>query len=1028
MRRLSVWISVLALVLLAGSGDASAAAPVFGSVVAIGGNASDIALDEINGVLYIANFGTGAIDVLSLADNTIHTSISVPANPGAIALSPGSQYLLVAQYGNGSSSPQASNTVTSINLAEQTSQSFDTGDPPLGVAFAGNGQAIVVTTTSVLMMNPASGTTLVLDTFANMAMTLPVPLATFPGEIVQTALATSGDGNTVWGIASANTGMQIIYRYSAPANSIAVETYSSSPASLPRISSSADGSTAMVGYTLLSAGGYIQARYPNVLTSANITGVAVDSAHATIYGQFPDTFQPTGPPGSAGGTALPSMVILDADNLTYRDRVSIPQDMVGRALLNAAGTVLYAISESGVMILPVGNLNNYHRLSTSQESLLVGSSFCVGGVLSQSLTITDPGGGSTDFSISPSHAGVTITPSSGTTPATVQVQVDPSFFSATGTTAVTLTISSLTAVNFPPPVQLMVNRPGPSQHGTIVDQPGVLTDILPDPARNRFYVLRQDRNQLLVFDGTSSNLITTLRTGTTPNMMSFTSDGNYLMVANDNAQIVSVFDLNALAASAPIVLPGGHYARSIAQSKAATLALVRNEGPPSTSIPLACSGGCIDSINFPVRTAAPLPALGVWANSVSPTAVLTPSPSGGNILLASPDGNVLLYSAAVNGFFASRQDFTALSGGFAASDYQTYVVGNYTFDSSLVPTGTILASTAGPASGFFFTGQGGYIASGTSPSAPGLLEQIASVPGGTATSVLMTEAPLEPGTTPVATPPSVVASAAPSFTRTVAPLPESGTVIVLTTSGFTVMASSYPAPAPPVVSAVVSAADGTATLAPGSWVSIYGQNLSTVTTGGGQVPLATALGNTCMTENGLPVPLLFVSPGQVNAQLPYSIVGGATLSVYTPSGASGGFPLTVQPAAPSIFMSGTAGPETGIATIIRDDNGQLVTATNPIHPKDSLTIYLAGMGQTTPFVVEGQAAPSQPLAYAVIQPYVTLGTAQLTVLYAGLVPGEVGVYQINAYVPTGLPEGLSIPLAISQGGATTTVYVRVVTN
>ena len=30
-------------------------------------------------------------------------------------------------------------------------------------------------------------------------------------------------------------------------------------------------------------------------------------------------------------------------------------------------------------------------------------------------------------------------------------------------------------------------------------------DILADPARNRFYVLRQDKNQVLVFDGSTYN-------------------------------------------------------------------------------------------------------------------------------------------------------------------------------------------------------------------------------------------------------------------------------------------------------------------------------------------------------------------------------------------------------------------------------------------------------------------------------------------------------------------------------------------
>jgi len=55
-----------------------------------------------------------------------------------------------------------------------------------------------------------------------------------------------------------------------------------------------------------------------------------------------------------------------------------------------------------------------------------------------------------------------------------------------------------------------------------------------------------------------------------------------------------------------------------------------------------------------------------------------------------------------------------------------------------------------------------------------------------------------------------------------------------------------------------------------------------------------------------------------------------------------------------------------------------------------------------------------------------LGGALLNLSYAGLVPGEVGVYQINASVPFKVPEGMNIPLVINQGGSSTTLEVRVV--
>src|SRR5438132_9907049 len=72
----------------------------FGRAVPIGGQASDIAIDEGRGVLYIANFTANTIDVMSLADNTISTSINVAPQPGSLALSPDGQYLVIAHFGN----------------------------------------------------------------------------------------------------------------------------------------------------------------------------------------------------------------------------------------------------------------------------------------------------------------------------------------------------------------------------------------------------------------------------------------------------------------------------------------------------------------------------------------------------------------------------------------------------------------------------------------------------------------------------------------------------------------------------------------------------------------------------------------------------------------------------------------------------------------------------------------------------------------------------------------------------------------
>jgi uncharacterized protein (TIGR03437 family) len=171
---------------------------------------------------------------------------------------------------------------------------------------------------------------------------------------------------------------------------------------------------------------------------------------------------------------------------------------------------------------------------------------------------------------------------------------------------------------------------------------------------------------------------------------------------------------------------------------------------------------------------------------------------------------------------------------------------------------------------------------------------------------------------------------------------------------------------------------------------------------------------------------VFVSSSQINAQMPAQAVGNVVIQVHTPGGVSDNFNLTVPPTAPAVFMSGTAGPETDLPVIVRDQNNLLVTDSNPIHRNDAITIYLTGCGQTSPPVGDGLPAPANPLALALTVPAVSLGGTQLSINFAGLAPGQVGVCQINATVPNSTPTGLGMPLVISQGGSVQSLGLRVV--
>src|SRR5262249_40315605 len=139
-----------------------------------------------------------------------------------------------------------------------------------------------------------------------------------------------------------------------------------------------------------------------------------------------------------------------------------------------------------------------------------------------------------------------------------------------------------------------------------------------DPIRDRFYVLRQDKNSVLVFDGSSYQQIATLRTGNTPVQMALTRDNRYMIVTNDNSQIANVYDLEALQPSVPILFPPGHYPRSIAVSNGSILAAVRSASGPHA----------IDRVDFQARLANKLPTLGIFNNEIDAETVLAASPSG----------------------------------------------------------------------------------------------------------------------------------------------------------------------------------------------------------------------------------------------------------------------------------------------------------------------------------------------------------------------------------------------------------------
>ena len=1016
-----LWKVVLAAPLLVSMAQAG----TFGTPVSIGGQASDIALDEARGVLYVANFTANRIEVMSLAANKIQTSINVAPQPSSIALSPDDHYLVITHYGDFAAPTPPGNALTVIDLTNNGQQTFALANPPLGVAFGADGKALVVTTTDYLLFDPVLGTTVELGTIAGVeAQTLPVPPANFPPQITNASVAASGDGLTIYGMGGSTS--TFTFRYDVAAQVVRPGGIVVASGNFgPRVVSlNQDGSLIMAGWVMINSNGY----FTNLLPSAdllNVGSTAFDTNRGYVYAQIPET---------AGES--PVLKILDVDSLAVLERLQLPENLGGKSLLSSDGNWLYAVSDSGVTVMPIGSLAQAARVVPVQRDVIFRGSTCAPGVATQTVNIVNPGGGATPFNIASNTPGISVSPASGITPASVQVSVDPTAFqNQNGTSTGTLQLTSAPAVNVSQSIRVLVNNPDPDQRGSIVDIPGTLSDILADPGRNLFYVLREDTNQLLVFDSTNNTQIATFKTGNMPTGMAITFDDRYLLVANNMAQYVSVYDLAALQPANPIYIPG-QTAHSVAASASAILAAtIDYQGI-----------GRIMTLDLNSGIGTQLPSFGIFNNTINVNSAMVASPNGSSIFVVEADGNVLLYDANANTFTASRQDVSSLAGAYAASAYGQYVVGNSLLDSSLVQT-TQFGSGSSTTSGFAFLNQSGFLttvpvpsstgssstgsgsgsssSSGSGSSSTSTATQYTSVPGMIQNIDLSNSTPALGLATPMVEAP-LISTSTTVFTRTVAPLYSQNGIVNLTVSGFTVLPWNFAASvAPPLIQSVVNAADGTSNIAPGGLISLFGQQLSPVNIASNEIPVPTALADSCLTVNGQPVPMLFVSPTQINAQMPFQATGDVTMILHTPGGVSDNYNTTVVPSAPSVFLASIEGVGS-VPAIVRNDNGEIVTASNPIHKNDVLIIYLTGLGVTNPAVGTGLPGPASPLASAIVLPEVTLGGADVGVMFAGMAPGEVGVYQINAKVPPSITAGLSVPLVISQGGVNTTIQVRVV--
>jgi spore coat protein H len=220
--------------------------------------------------------------------------------------------------------------------------------------------------------------------------------------------------------------------------------------------------------------------------------------------------------------------------------------------------------------------------------------------------------------------------------------------------------------------------------------------------------------------------------------------------------------------------------------------------------------------------------------------------------------------------------------------------------------------------------------------------------------------------------------------------------------------------------AVNAATNAAGPIAPGSYVSLYGSGFTSSIVSAPATGFPTKLGGVTVFVNGFAAPLQFVSPTQINLQVPWELgMGNGTtpftvmLDGPTAKGTRAGSP--VNGTFSNTVTSGVGLYSPGVFAAAQSDGTPVVS--KPAKAGDVIVLFANGLGPVNNQPASGALSPSDALKLATVQqlPTVTIGDLAANVQFAGLAPGFVGAYQVNIVVPAGVRSGPS-PLVITAGG------------
>lgn len=1038
--------------------SACASGATLGRVVALVGGASDLVLDETRNRVYLPSSVENTLNVYSITQQNFQTPIPTDQTPLAAALSRDGNSLFVACY-NGS-------VLDVIDLTAMAVVNRVTlPAKPEGVAVGSDGRVLISTSGSgsastanlLLVYDPSPNAALVLTA---LSVTPPAPAApTFPPPSgrpflsAHSRLAATRDGTIIAGVNVPSTGSPTVYLYQAASDTLlSSRTLAGSSTAL---SISDDGTRVFAGANLFDAStlrvlaqqNLANSPYPitpgtSFTTAANQGGSVFAPNGQTLYAAY--NIAPVQSPAAASN--ITQLMLNDPDNLLINMGIQLPDNLDGRMAISSDGNNIYALSDSGFVILPVGTISQSALAVPSAGVTLLTSDPCgvTASTSTATIVINNTGKGRiTATAQQLTYTGVTNQASPLTAPSVHSSTSgsSPQFlfsFNATAARSVgtvspphDFLIQSPEAINIPNRVRMYQNSRASDARGTIVpvalgisDSYGLM-DLAYDSVRQRVYIANAGMNRVEVYDIAQQALLAPIKVGQLPVSLALTPEGDTLYVANAGGESISIVDPDAMQMIGSAVWPPLAFGSTTAMVTPSVIAAGLS-GPQI----LMSDGSLWRMVGSSVSPRGVSVVLGETAQGL-PVKMPTPSsmaatPDGLFILLAtentaSTGGYVYLYDGTLDDWVAARQIFTGSSAtGFlgpvaAGPNGQYFAANGYLMNAELVPvapvqTGLVAALAPTGTNSYAIFSPPASTTSGTESVVP-TIEILNAATGASTVSVNALEGPLTQVTS---------TGKANINGRTMAVDSNRTNAYVLTESGLSIIPLSPPTPAQlPEVNrgGAVNLASYQAPVASNGLLSIFGQNLGASATAS-STPLPVILGGTCVTINDIAIPLFMTTPTQINAQIPPSITAGSyPLVVHSIANlaASASQTLTVSKYAPAVLVDST-----GQIALFHAD-ATYVNQNNPATRDEPLTMYAVGLGPTTGGAVTGgEPSPSSPLAVtgtvAVFFGNPSYSQAAVVVDWSGLAPGLIGVYQLNLRIPGTHLDGNALVVTLQIGG------------